>query len=160
MPILTDPNDFESVSQRTLRLAEQAAHFGIWELDLATNIITLSAGAASMSGLAPEFCQVDVSVVEAIIHPEDRAAVAVKQVQAFEHRQTYQAEFRVTQPDGIVRWRRSQGRVEFDDDKPVRVAGAIIDITEEKAMLERLRESAERIRLAEQAAQFGIWEAD
>jgi PAS domain S-box-containing protein len=160
MPILTDPSDFESVRQRTLRLAEQAAHFGIWELDLATNIITLSAGAASMSGLPPEFCRVDVSVMEAIIHPDDRAGVRVKQNQSIHQREIYQTEFRVIEPDGVVRWRRSQGRVEFDDETPVRIAGAIIDITEEKAMLEKLRESAERIKLAEQAAQFGIWEAD
>ena len=160
MPILTDPKDFESVHQRTLRLAEQAAHFGIWELDIATNIITLSAGAASMSGLPPEFCRIDVSVVEALIHPDDRAGVLVKQTQGTQHRETYQTEFRVIQPDGVVRWRRSQGRVEFEDETPVRVAGAIIDITKEKAMLEKLRESADRIKLAEQAAQFGIWEAD
>src|SRR5580704_14558854 len=162
MPILKNPNDFESVRQRTLRLAEQAAHFGIWELDLATNIITLSAGAASMSGLPPEFCRMDVSVVEAIIHPDDRAGVLAKQVQSIsiQDREIYQTEFRVVQPDGVVRWRRSQGRVEFDDETPVRIAGAIIDITEEKAMIEKLRESADRIRLAEQAAQFGIWEAN
>jgi PAS domain S-box-containing protein len=160
MPILTNPGDFESVHQRALRLAEQAAHFGIWELDLATNIITLSAGAAAMSGLPPEFCRVNVSVVEAIIHPDDRAVVLAEQVQSIQQRKIYQTEFRVLEPNGVVRWRRSQGRVEFDEETPVRVAGAIIDITEEKAMLEKLRESAERIRLAEQAAQFGIWEAD
>ena len=160
MPILMNPSDFESGHQRTLRLAEEAAHFGIWELDLVTNIITLSAGAASMSGLPPEFCRVDVSVVEAIIHPDDRAGVVAKQIQAVQHRETYQTEFRVIQANGAARWRRSQGRVEFDNDRPVRVAGAIIDITEEKAMLEKLHESAERMRLAEQAAQFGIWEAD
>jgi PAS domain S-box-containing protein len=160
MPIITDPSDFESVRQRTLQLAEQAAHFGIWELDLATNIITLSAGAATMSGLPPEFCRVEVSVMEAIIHPDDRAGVRAKQVQSIHQREIYQTEFRVIEPDGVVRWRRSQGRVEFDDETPVRIAGAIIDITEEKALLEKLRESADRIRLAEQAAQFGIWEAD
>src|SRR5271170_1599196 len=107
MPILTDPSDFESIRQRTLRLAEQAAHFGIWELDLATNIITLSAGAASMSGLPPEFCRVDVSVVEARIHPDDRAEVLTKQVQSIRQREVYETEFRVIEPDGVVRWRRS-----------------------------------------------------
>src|ERR1700733_2801427 len=143
MPILIDPSDFESVLQRTLQMAEQAAHFGIWELDLASNIITLSAGAASMSGLPPEFCRVDVSVMEAIIHPDDLAGVRTKQVQSVHQREIYQIEFRVIEQDGVVRWRRSQGRVEFDDETPVRIAGAIIDITEEKTMLEKLRERAE-----------------
>jgi PAS domain S-box-containing protein len=160
MPTPADPNNFEDVLQRTLQLAEQAARFGIWELDFASNTITLSAGAAAMSGLAPELCRTDVSVVEAIIHPDDRVAVLATQRQSIQNRDVYQTEFRVMQPNGTVRWCRSQGRVEFDGDKPLRVAGAIIDITEEKVMLEKLRESADRIRLAEQAAQFGIWEAD
>src|SRR5580658_9378646 len=105
MPILTNPSDYESVRQRTLRLAEQAAHFGIWELDLGTNIITLSAGAASLSGLPPESCRVDVSIVEAVIHPTDRAAVLAEKVESIQHQETYQTEFRVIEPDGVVRWR-------------------------------------------------------
>ena len=160
MPTSPYLNDFERVLQHTLRLAEQAARFGIWELDLATNAVILSAGAAAMSGLPPEICQRDVSVIEAMIHPDDLTGVLKRQRQAIQNREVYQNEFRVMQPNGTVRWCRSQGHVEFDGDTPLRVNGAIIDITEEKVMLEKLRESADRIGLAEQAAQFGIWEAN
>jgi two-component system, sensor histidine kinase and response regulator len=99
-------------------------------------------------------------VLEAMIHPDDRVAVQARQRQSIENREAFQTEFRVMQPNGTVRWFRSQGRVEFEGDTPLRATGAIIDITEEKVMVEKLSESAERIRLAEQAAQFGIWEAN
>jgi PAS domain S-box-containing protein len=160
MSLLADRNDFEGVFNRTLHLAEQAAHFGIWELDIASNTIMLSAGAAAMSGLAPNIGRRDLSEVEARIHPHDRNGIQMAQHQGMQNREVYQTEFRLTQLDGTLRWCRSQGRVEFDGDTPLRIIGAIIDITEEKLMIERLRESADRIRLAEQAAQFGIWEAD
>lgn len=63
-------------------------------------------------------------------------------------------------PDGSLRWCRSQGRVEFVGEKPVRMIGAIIDITKERTMLEQLRQSAERMRVAEEAAGFGVWDVD
>jgi two-component system sensor histidine kinase/response regulator len=69
-------------------------------------------------------------------------------------------EFRVVLPDGGFRWCRSKARVERTAGKVTRLIGALIDITREKAMLEQLRESADRMKLAEGAAAFGIWEVD
>ena len=63
-------------------------------------------------------------------------------------------------PDGSVRWYRNHGHVELAGNVPQRVGGAIMDITAEKQVLERLNQSAERMRLAEMAASFGIWEMD
>ena len=63
-------------------------------------------------------------------------------------------------PDGELRWIRSQARVETLDGTPMRITGAIIDITRERVLLDQLRESAERMRLAEEAAGFGVWESD
>ncbi len=62
--------------------------------------------------------------------------------------------------DSSIRWYRNRGIVEpgYDPTKPV--IGAVLDITEEKEILVKLRANAERIRLAEKAAAFGIWEMD
>ena len=72
----------------------------------------------------------------------------------------YVYEFRRVFPDGSVRWYRNHGHVELVEKGPQRVSGAIMDITAEKQVLERLHQSAERMRLAELAASFGIWEMD
>ena len=50
--------------------------------------------------------------------------------------------------------------VELANNAPQRVVGAITEITSEKQVLEELHRSAERMRLAEMAASFGIWEMD
>ena len=43
---------------------------------------------------------------------------------------------------------------------PPRTIGAIIEIHDEKAMIEKLRQSAERMELSEKVAGFGVYELD
>ena len=70
--------------------------------------------------------------VNRLIHPKDRHVAASAAGEAIAGRQCYRAEFRVVLPDGSVRWRRSQGRVEFAGGKPVWMIGAIIEIDKER----------------------------
>ena len=146
--------------QDRYQLAEEAARFGIWEVDLATDSVHLSAGAASLCGFRPKAARVKVAEMTALIHPEDRPAVTLARQRGIENRTGYEAEFRGRLADGSYRWRRSRGRVEYAGDQPHRIIGATIDIHEEKMLLEKLEQSADRLALAEEAAEFGIWELD
>ena len=148
----------ESVAR--LQLAEEVAGFGIWERDLLTETMTLSPGAAAVSGLARKATQMTRSDVSQLIDPSDRGVAREAAENAIKEGGEYRVEFRIVLPDGTRRWCRSQGRVDFLGEQPVRMIGAIIDVTKEKTMLEQLRESAERMRLAEEAAGFGVWEVD
>lgn len=134
-----------------LLLAEKAARIGIWELDAQRGLITLSDGAAALSGVSGGWAPRRLEEVFALVHPDDRESVDAAMNRGINERRPYQCEFRVTQPDGGVHWRRSEGHVQFEGDRHVRIIGAIIDITEEKTMLQKLRQSAERIRQAEEA---------
>lgn len=132
-------------SMERLQLAEEAAGFGVWELDLANTRMTLSAGAAKVSGLGDIAVKASRTEMEDLIHPEDRAATAAAVDRAIENRQSYQVEFRVMQPDGAPRWCRAQGCVEMSGGQPARIIGAIIDISQEKRMLHQLRESERQL---------------
>jgi PAS domain S-box-containing protein len=143
-----------------LRLAEQAAGFGVWEMDMETDLVTLSEGAATLMQLPRGSTQVTGAELRSLIRPVDRAEMEAATQRAIEQQNDQAIEFCVTFPDGAVRWCRSHGRLEFESGRPVRMIGAIIDITKEKAMFEELRESAERMGLAEQVARFGIFELD
>ena len=147
-------------SMERLRLAEDAAGFGVWEMDLASAVLTLSAGAAKVSGLGASAVKAGRAQLEALIHPDDRDAVSSAVDQGIQTGQSYQAEFRVVQPNASPRWCRVQGCLDHSTNPPARIIGAIIDITDEKLMLEQLRNSAERMRLAEEVGHFGIWELD
>jgi PAS domain S-box-containing protein len=129
-----------------MALAEKAAMFGIWELDLATDTLTISEGLALMLGIADGPVRLSADQVNAMIHPDDRETVRVALEQAIAGREKYEAEFRILTPDGSVRWERSQGRVELAGDQPKKLIGALIDITEQRETLmrlERAREAAE-----------------
>jgi PAS domain S-box-containing protein len=143
-----------------VRLAEQVARFGTWSWDPTTDLITLSGGAADISGIGHDAVEITVAELYATVHPDDRAAAKEARERALEHVSSYVNEFRRVFPDGTVRWYRNHGHVALTGSSGRRVVGAIMDITDEKAVVERLNRSAERMRLAEMAASFGIWEMD
>ncbi len=156
---LISHRELSAIAER-LHLAEQAANFGVWEMDVATEMVTLSQGAAILSGLPPAATRRSSAELNLLIHAEDLAEASQASARAMASGEEYATEFRVRLPDGSHRWCRSQARVKMSAGKPVRVIGAIIDVTQEKALLAQLRAAAERMKLAEEAARFGIWEND
>ena len=147
-------------SAERLRLAEQAAGFGIWEMDLESDVVALSEGAAALMHFPRGTAQVMGIELRNLIDDADRTQMEAATRSAIEKGEPQELEFKVALPDGTTRWCRSHGRVELANGRAVRMVGAIIDITKEKAILEELRQSAERLDLAEEAAGFGIWEMD
>lgn len=139
-----------------LDLAEKAATFGIWEVDVPGRVVTLSEGLAMLLGLHAAPRKQSLEDLAAMVHPEDREAVRAIADQVNESGD-FRIEFRVNLPDGGVRWARVQGRVQLGagaikramgaliditDDKSLavqRATGALIDITEEKQMLDDLQ---------------------
>lgn len=128
-----------------LRLAEEAAGFGLWDLDLENDLVTLSEGAATLNGLPRKAARVSGADLSQLIHPDDRTANASALKDAIRNGDPYQVEFRVMLPEGGQRWCRTRGRVERAGDRATRVIGAVIDITKEKAMLDQLRENERQL---------------
>lgn len=71
------------------------------------------------------------------IHPEDHDVVQHK-IEECRQGKDVDFEFRVSLPDGSVRWIHDRGRVVFEDDRPAYVIGAVTDITERKLAHEAL----------------------
>ncbi len=145
---------------QVLQLAEDAASFGVWKTDLVTGDTMLSAGAARLSGYPPEAARKRAEELLLRIHPDDRPAAEVAAQTAYANGTGFESEFRVLLQDGSWRWRRNRGRVETAGGKAISVVGAIIDIHEEKLLLERLGQNADRITLAEKAGGVGTYEFD
>lgn len=143
-----------------VRLAEEVGRFGTWAWDPASEFFSVSAGAASISELGNRPVEITGPELYATVHADDRASSKEAREKAFAVGGAYMHEFRRVFPDGSVRWYRNHGHVELAGGVPQRVGGAIMDVTVEKQVLEKLHQSAERMRLAEIAASFGIWEMD
>jgi PAS domain S-box-containing protein len=143
-----------------VRMAEKAAAFGIWEVDLETNIIKGSEAWAALERVPDPIQGQPAEVASEIVHPSDRHLLAEGLEHGFSTGESYSVEFRIQPEPGVIEWRRSTAQVEFQDGKPKRLIGASIDITREKEMLGKLQENADRMRRAEEAAGFGVWEVD
>ncbi len=75
------------------RLAEEAAGFGVWEIEAGGSSALLSAGAALMSGFSSAELLVEVAELVNLVHPEDRASLGL--AQGMEHLAGREIEFRV-----------------------------------------------------------------
>ena len=147
-------------SEDRLRIAELVARFGTWSWDPATDVVTMSGGGAAINAMGNEPVTVTVAELYATVHPDDHAQAREARERGLASGSSYVNEFRRVFPDGTVRWYRNHGHVAAPGNGSGVVVGAIMDVTAEKEVVERLNRSAERMRLAEIAASFGIWEMD
>jgi len=124
-----------------IAMAEKAAAFGIWQVDVATDMVSFSEGFAAVVGRNGKPLRMHLDQWREMVHPDDLAALDATAQKAMVVDGAFNAEFRVVLPDGTVRWMRSQSRVEGELGRPKLVSGAMIDITQEKLMLLRLEQA-------------------
>jgi len=124
-----------------IAMAEKAAAFGIWQTDIPTEMLSVSEGFSALVGLEERPLRMPLSDWRKMIHPEDAPALNAAANQAMTEAGTFNGEFRVVLPSGLVRWMRCQARVECEGGQPKLLSGAMIDITREKEMLLRLEQA-------------------
>lgn len=100
------------------------------------------------------------------LHPDDRQPNTTEWAEAYtqanpEYPIIISGESRNLRPDGTITWCYVQIAQEFDDDgNVVGYIGTLTDITDRKQAEQKLQELSERLELAVQSAQLGIWEFD
>jgi diguanylate cyclase (GGDEF)-like protein/PAS domain S-box-containing protein len=133
-------------SEERLSLAIEGSNLGLFDWDLTSNEIFLSARAQEMLGGEAVPSKLTAARAQRLIHPEDIAAVRHMARGVVEgSASNFNAEYRVHHRSGSWLWVRSRGRV-FERDahgKALRLAGTHFEIGERKAREERLRQLAE-----------------
>lgn len=154
--------------QQRLMLATRAGRLGIWDYDIAGDVISCDAQWLTIMGLPPQRARLSLAEFRAIIHPDDvDRATEVPQTarKLLAAAEDYSIEFRIIRPDGEVRWVRSMASIiENEQREPAQVVGFVTDITAARRTEERLerlnalleRQNEELARLALVDALTGI----
>ena len=134
-------------SEARLRLAHDAGKTGTWEWDLRTNENIWSEELWKLYGLDSHDCKPTYETWRQTIHPDDRAKAEQIVQEAATRGAELNAEWRVTDPNGSIRWLMSRGQPQFDvEGQPIRYIGIVVDITGRKMAEQARRVSESRYR--------------
>lgn len=144
-----------------LKEAQRIAALGTWEWTLGTDEMHWSNEVYRLLGEEPGASEPGMQRFFAAIHPEDRNRMATVRTSARAGDKVGLQTFRVVGADGRERWAQAMGEFVRDENgRPVRVIGAIQDITERKETERALAESKSRLEQAQRIAHMGSWTWD
>jgi PAS domain S-box-containing protein len=147
-------------SEERLSLAFAGAQEGVWDWNLETGYVVYSARWKQMLGYEAHEIEPNVSAWQRLLHPDDHARARELNDAVARGERTYQAEFRLRHKAGHYVDVLSRGLpVRREPGGPVvRIVGTHFDLTERKRAEAALRESEERLTLAFDGAQEGVYD--
>ncbi|MEO6363190.1 MAG: PAS domain-containing protein, partial [Caldimonas sp.] len=152
-------------SEARYRSALQAGRIGTWETDLVAGTRTWSPEGMDLFGLALEggrgHVGGDADEYRAALLPEDRHLMAHFHELA-DTLDSFAAEYRIVRPDGKTLWLSGRGLVvaRQPSGKAHRLVSIMADVTERRETEDVLRVERERLSLALEAGQMGVFDYD
>lgn len=132
-------------SEERYRLAVEGVNDGVWDWDGRDGRLFMSKKGRDILGIDTdeEFLTIE-KWFEVILREDlDKFVVSLNKYISEPQKKHFQIEYRVKDDDDEIRWVRTRGMAIWDDDgNPVRVAGSITDITEQKLADEKIHRLA------------------
>ena len=127
-----------------LQQSEEISNVGSYEINVKNQIITCSRGCQKIHGIIKNRLSRDELML--IAHPEDTLKIEKALNNALKNIEPYNIEHRIIrQTDKEVRTVKSSGKVIFDNEgRPLKMYGAVQDITEQKQAEKELRKAKEK----------------
>ena len=150
-------------SEVRLSLALSGANQGTWDWNIKTGEVFFSERWTGMLGYEVGELAPNVSAWESLMHPEDKDRVMQDLNRHFENDAfKYETEFRLKTRSGEWKWVDARGQVfaRDEDNKPLRMVGTHIDITERKKAEKKLQESEVLLSETGKMAKVGGWGVD
>jgi PAS domain S-box-containing protein len=133
--------------EQLLSESQRLGHVGSWLGDVA-GPISWSNETYRIYGVSPDTFIPTMDSLLGLIHPDDRPAVLDWQTRCATGEKPGEMEFRVTRPDGSIRFLKRNGEAVYDaNNRFIHMAGTVWDITEHKLA------QAERANLERQVAE-------
>lgn len=140
---------------RSWEMASKSAGLGLYEMDHATDIITLDAKSAAMHGLPPQPQLIARTALRALVVEEDAGTTRSAVDEALETGDLYKIIYRVRWPDQSVHALEATGRLVYlKPDTVGRLMGVLRDVTDELARVETATKRVAAERVAQEQRQF------
>ncbi len=134
-------------SEERLRLALDAAHLGTFDWDVPRNRIVWSRRHEELWGVEPGEFGGTYEAFSQRVHPEDLPAINAAVARSVADAVPLRSEFRVVWPDASVHWILWAGEFTFGSGgEPLRMRGAVMEITARRQAEEEARRSQEQLR--------------
>lgn len=149
-------------AEERYRLVTQATSDAVWDWDLNEKLLWRSASLQTLFGYRPDEVASEVAWWYDHIHPDDRERViqSVREVIDGDG-DHWAAEYRFLKSDGAYAYILDTAQVLRDEDgKPVRMIGAMSDVTQQKETEMALRLSEEKYRTLIEHSPDVTWSAD
>lgn len=145
-------------SENHLIAAQQMAHVGNWELNLATNNIWASEESFSIYGIEHSSQYLPLKIVQHSVCPEYRKLLDRKLKNLIVKREKYDVEFKIKKANtGEERYVQSIAVLVVDEKgNPTKVSGTVQDITERKQTENALMESEKKYSSYIDNAPYGV----
>lgn len=128
-------------ARETLAFALDSAGMGSWDLDLVNDTARRSRRHDAIFGYDVPITSWGMAEFRNHTVPEDRLMVEAAFALAVETG-TLDLEYRMSRTDGAIRWIAAKGQVEYGDDgSPIRMAGIVVDRTDQRNTEEALRQA-------------------
>ena len=130
-------------NEERLRKAQAIAHVGNWEIDLRTKKIWASEEAFRIYGIERVTPELPLDVAQGCVLPQYRSQMDLALQRLIQQKGEYDEEFQIKRMnDGELRFVHSKAELDLaEDGTPIKVAGAIQDVSERKKAEEALKES-------------------
>jgi len=131
----------EQLQKRTIQLnqAQHIAHLGHWEWEIASGKLFWSDEIFRIFGVNKESFEPSYQAFVETIHPNDRERVLLSIHDTLSSENDYEVSHRIIRPNGEERYVQEKGVVTRDENNtPLNMLGTIQDISEEKALHDRL----------------------
>ncbi len=148
-------------ANQKLDFAQRVAKVGYYEADLIARTYDCSPEFDRIFGFVSDGPH-DLARLQQRLHPDDRERYREHLQGCLQQRHAFSLDYRILRDcDAEERWVYGYGTVTVDDQgQSARLTGIVQDITERKRSENELREMRDRLQLATEAAEFGVWDWD
>jgi PAS domain S-box-containing protein len=146
-------------SEERFSLAVAGSNDGLWDWNVETGDVFYSERLIELLGYGPEEFPPQFESWANALHPDDYDLTMNALRRHLQEHLPFDVEYRCKSPSGEYKWFRGKGQAIWNGAGiPTRMAGSISDITESKSEKLSLESLTERLELALEATNTGLWD--